>query len=208
SAERAVEGYSSGRRCPAELPFRPARSRASPPGSRFLIGSCFAYLSAGSKPLRAISALDLFDSAFHVEIALGRVCVRPVEYFLEPSYGLGDGHLLAFTPGEDLSHTERLTEKPLNFPSSKDRDFVFRRKFIHAEDCDDVLQVLVALKYLLHSAGDIVMFLTDDIGCQRTGCGGKWVDRRIDPQFRNRSFQHNRGVQVRKGRCGSGIRKI
>jgi hypothetical protein len=42
-----------------------------------------------------------------------------------------------------------------------------RGKFVHAENRDDVLQVLVALQHFLHAAGDRVMLLADDLRRER-----------------------------------------
>ena len=67
-------------------------------------------------------------------------------------------------PGELLGHVEGLGEKPLDLAGARHGELVLVREFVHAEDGDDVLQVLVPLEHLLHGAGRAVVFLTHDLG--------------------------------------------
>jgi hypothetical protein len=86
---------------------------------------------------------------------------------LKPLNGVGDGHLFAGRPGEDLGHRERLAEEPLDLAGAEDDEFVLGRKFVHAENGDDVLQILVALEDALDAAGDLVVFLPTMSGAER-----------------------------------------
>ena len=54
-----------------------------------------------------------------------------------------------------------LTQEPLNLAGAEHHQLVFGAEFVHAKDCDDVLEILIALQNLLHPAGDIVMLFTD-----------------------------------------------
>ena len=89
--------------------------------------------------------LDLFDAAFHVEIAFGHFVVFAVEDFLEAADGVGDLDLLAFPAGKDFRHAEGLAQETLDFAGPKYRELVVGRQFVHAQDGDDVLEVFVSL---------------------------------------------------------------
>ena len=57
------------------------------------------------------------------------------------------------TPGEPVktfSDVERLRQEALDLTRAGHGEFVFFRQFVHAQNGDDVLQVLVALQGLLH----------------------------------------------------------
>ena len=75
------------------------------------------------------------------------------EDFLEAAHGFGHGHLLALAAGEDFGHGEGLAEEALDFAGAGDGRFVLGRKFVHAENGDDVLQILVALQDALARRG-------------------------------------------------------
>ncbi len=82
--------------------------------------------------------------------------------FLEGAHSILAGHILARRSGEHFSHEERLGEELLEFACAVHRLLVFVREFLDTQDCDDVLEVLVALENLLHLVSNIVMLLTDD----------------------------------------------
>ena len=68
-----------------------------------------------------------------------------IEDLFEAANRVGHRNLFSFTSGEDLGHAERLTEKTLNLARPQNRQLVFRREFIHSQNRDDVLKILVTL---------------------------------------------------------------
>src|SRR5690348_13003118 len=114
---------------------------------------------------------DFFDAALHVKVAFGHFVVFAVQDFLEAANGFGNGNLFTGPPREHLRDTEGLAEKALNFARPKHGKFVLGRELVHAENRNDVLQVLVALEDALDTAGHIIMFVADNFGGQ--GAGGR-----------------------------------
>ena len=92
-----------------------------------------------------------------------------IEDFFEAFDGVGHGHLLASAPRKHFGHRERLAQEPLNLAGAEHCELVVGRKLVHAENSDDVLQILVALEDFLDAAGHFVVFLADDVRCQRAG---------------------------------------
>ena len=67
----------------------------------------------------------------------------------ERTNGVLPRSVVAFEAGELLCDVERLRKEPLDFSRPGDQHLVLRAQFVHAENCDDVLQVLVPLQDLL-----------------------------------------------------------
>ena len=103
---------------------------------------------------------------------------------------------------------ERLRKEALDFAGAIDRQFVVRRKLVHAEDGDDILEVLVALEHVLHAPGHLVVLLADDFCGQRLRCRGERVHRRIDAELSDRALEHDRGVEVGERVCRSRVGEI
>ena len=55
----------------------------------------------------------------------------------------------------------------LDLAGARDDQLVLLGQLVHAEDRDDVLEVLVALQDLLDVARDAVVLLADDLGVER-----------------------------------------
>src|SRR5437879_2938004 len=96
------------------------------------------------------------DRAHHVEGLLGQTVVLALEDFFEAAHRLGDRHEAALAAGKTLSHAERLGQESLHLARSRNSLLVVFGQLLHAEDCDDVLQVLVALHDLLHPLRRVV----------------------------------------------------
>src|SRR6266516_3580051 len=94
---------------------------------------------------------DLVDAALHVKIGFGHLVVFAVEDFLETADGVRHRDLFSRPAGEHFGHAEGLAQEPLNFPGAEDADLVVGGKLVHAENRDDVLQVLVALQHALNT---------------------------------------------------------
>src|SRR5689334_8181015 len=107
---------------------------------------------------------DLFDAALHVEVVFGDLVVLAVEDFPESANRVGDGNLFTLAAREHLGDAERLAEKALNLACAKHGELVVRRELVHAEDRDDVLEVLEALENFLDAARHLVVLAPDDLG--------------------------------------------
>ena len=69
-----------------------------------------------------------------------------VDDFLEAADGVGQLDVLARDAGELLGDVERLRKEPLDLAGARHGQLVFVGQFVHAENGDDVLQILVALQ--------------------------------------------------------------
>src|SRR3546814_8854282 len=76
---------------------------------------------------------------------------------------------------------------------------VFFGKLIHAQNGDDVLKRLVALKDFLNLTRRVVMLLADDARLQNSAGAVERVHSGINALFRNRAIEHRRRVQVSEG---------
>ena len=106
------------------------------------------------------------------------------------------------TPGVPVKTSatrERLAEEALDLAGARDQQLVVGGELVHAENGDDVLQILVALQHFLHAARDRVVLLADDVGRERLRGGGEGIDRRIDAQLRDGTLEHDGRVEVREG---------
>src|SRR6202171_3760554 len=120
----------------------------------------------------------LVDGAHHVEGLLGQVVVLAFEDLAEAADRLFQRHVLPGPVGEDLGHEERLRQEALDLARHCHQHFVVLGQLVGAEDGDDVLQLLVALQHLLHAAGDPIVFLPDDVGCEEARERIQRIDRR------------------------------
>src|SRR5579883_3472216 len=118
--------------------------------------------------LRFEALIDLIDAAGHVEERLRHLIELAIKNLAEAANRLFQRHVLAFASGERLGHREGLREETLNLAGARHRQLVLVREFVDAQDGNDILQVFVSLKHLLHAAGDVVVFLTNDLRIQDT----------------------------------------
>ena len=96
----------------------------------------------------------------------------------------------------------------MNLPRAEHGLFVVRRKFVHTENRNNVLQLLVALQYGLHAAGHTVVFFAHDLRRQRQRGGGQRIHRGVNAQLGDGTLQHDGGIQVRKGGGRGGVGQI
>src|SRR4249920_2168282 len=111
---------------------------------------------------RCCSGLDLVDVALEVEGLLRDVIERAREDLLEARDRLLERDQLALGARELRGDEERLAEELLDLARAIDRHAVVLAELVHAENGDDVLQVLVLLERLLDLAGHAVVALADD----------------------------------------------
>ena len=74
----------------------------------------------------------------------------PQRISLEAADSLSDRHILARHTGELLCNMERLREEVLDLTGTGNGQLVLVGQLIHAEDGDDILQILVLLQNGLH----------------------------------------------------------
>lgn len=118
-----------------------------------------------------------FDTADHVERLLRQVIVVAVENALEASDGVLQGNVLARRTGEDFRYEERLGQEALDLTSARHQQLVGFGQFVHAQDRDDVLQLLVALQNILDAASGVVVILADHQRIELARGGVQRVDR-------------------------------
>src|SRR5436190_11649513 len=107
--------------------------------------------------LERLRLLERFlDRADHVERLLGQCVALAVDDHLEALDGVLERHVLAWRAGEVLRDGERLREEALDLARARHRELVLGRELVHAEDGDDVAQLLVALQRRLHGARGVV----------------------------------------------------
>ena len=70
--------------------------------------------------------------------------------------------------GELFRHEERLRQEAFDAAGPGHDQLVFFVEFVDPENRDDVLQFAVPLQDLLHTAGDHVMLLADDLRIEHT----------------------------------------
>jgi hypothetical protein len=70
------------------------------------------------------------------------------------------------------------------------------------------LQIFVTLEHFLDAAGDVVMFLADDLRCERARVRRERIDGGKDSQLSDGTFQHDRRVEVRERRCRRGVGQV
>ena len=114
----------------------------------------------------------------------GKMIPLAVADFLEAADRVGKLRVLARLAGEHLGDEERLRHEPLDSPGTMHDQLVVFGQFVDTQDGNDIAQFFVALKALLHAAGDVVMFLTHVLRVEDTRRRAQWVDRRINPLSR------------------------
>src|SRR5215831_430114 len=89
---------------------------------------------------------DVFDRSGHVEMDLGDVVVLALEDLLKAANRVLERNGAPWAACERLADVEGLREELLDLTRARHRQLVVVGKLVHAEDGDDVLQVLVALQ--------------------------------------------------------------
>src|SRR5918995_4442100 len=140
----------------------------------------------------------LVDRADHVERLLRQLVVLAVDDLLEALDRVLDTHVDARLAGERLRDVHRLREEPLDLPGTLHDELVLVRELVHAEDRDDVLEVLVSLEDLLDACRGVVVLVRDDAARECARRRVERVDRRVDPLLGDRPRQHDERVEVRE----------
>ncbi len=129
----------------------PLRPRASCPSRRLLrwCRPCRRRPPAGDRTCRRTRPLEALDGVRRGSTSLPR------------------------RAGEHFGDEERLRQEALDLAARATRQLVFFRQFVHAQDRDDILQRLVALKHLLHLTGN-------GVGALRRQRAGEHARRRVE----------------------------
>ena len=98
----------------------------------------------------------------HVEGALGERVELARENLLEALDRVLELHEAAATAREHLGHVEGLAHEALGLAGAGHGELVVLGKLVHTKNGNDVLEVLVALKHLLHLVCNHVVLLTHD----------------------------------------------
>src|SRR5581483_162408 len=152
----------------------------------------------------ALSALENhFDRSLQQEGLLRNFVMLAFDDLAEAANRVGDLDVLAFDAGELLGHMERLREKALNLARAADDDLVFFRQLVDAENCDDVLEVLVLLQNRLHAARSVVVLVAEDARVEDLGGRRERIDGGIDAQLRDLARENRRRIEV----CECGRRR-
>src|ERR1700694_1173187 len=135
------------------------------------------------KLLQRLRLFDgLFDAAYHIKRLLRQMIVFAVDDGFEAADRVLERDEFSRRAGEDLGDEKRLRQKALNLPRPRDRKLVLGRELVHAQNGDDVAQLLVALQGLLHASSSRVVLLADDVGIELTRRRIQRVDRGIDAE--------------------------
>src|SRR3546814_585700 len=119
--------------------------------------------------------------------SLGQVVVLAVHDALEAAHRLLDRHEDARRAGEHLGDMERLRQEALDLPGAGDRQLLVLGQLVHAQDRDDVLELLVFLQDALHRAGDVVVLLAQDARIEDAARRIERIDGREDAQIGDRA---------------------
>ena len=101
--------------------------------------------------------------------------------------------------GENLGDVEGLGEETLHLPGARHRQLVFLGELVHAQDGDDVLEVLVALEDRLHLPRNLVVLVAHHPRVQDPRRGVEGIHRRVDAQLRDLPRKHRGGIEMGEG---------
>ena len=138
-------------------------------------------------------------AALHEERLLRVLVELARDKSLERGNGLLELHILALDARELLGHRERLRHEALNSARAAHDELVLFRELVHAEDRDDVLELLVALQNALHVGCYLIVAVADELRVEDSRRRSERIDGGIDAELRDRARQHDRRVEVRKG---------
>jgi len=132
----------------------------------------------------------------------------PFDDFLECLDSILPGNIFSRASRKNLRHKEGLGEEPLNPARPAHNTFVVIGQFVHTQNRNDILKILVFLERFLNGSGHTVMLLPDNHRVKNTGCRIEGIDSGVNAKLRDLARQNNRGIQVGKGCRGSGIRQV
>src|SRR3989338_6015284 len=151
---------------------------------------------------------NFVDTALHVESRLRFVIMFAIEYLSEPLYRVRERDVLSWLSGENFCDEERLREETLHFAGASDDELIFIREFVHAENRDDILEVLVPLQNLLNATRHAIVLRPDDLRIKDNRTRIERIDSRIDRELSERTREHDGRIKMREGRRRRGIGQV
>src|SRR3989344_6650123 len=106
--------------------------------------------------------LNLVNGAFHIKGLLGFVVVFSIKNFSKSLDGLVNRNIFTRDGRKVFGHKHWLGQEPLDLASAGDHDLVFVRQFFDTQNSNNVLQILVALKYSLYTSSYFIVFFTNN----------------------------------------------
>src|SRR3954468_9600001 len=103
------------------------------------------------------------DRPDHVERLLGQGVALAGDDHLEALDGVLERDVFARRAGEVLRHGKGLRQEALDLAGAGYRQLVLGRKLVHAENRDDVAQLLVALQRCLYRTRGVVVVFADHV---------------------------------------------
>ena len=82
--------------------------------------------------------------------------------FTEAADGLLERNILALDAGKLLADSKRLRQEALNLTRTGYGELIVLGQLVHTHDCNDVLQLLIALQHALYLTRYIVVLLTQN----------------------------------------------
>ncbi len=217
-APRGAGGAPEGRRTP---PARSERSprRRSPSGrgpSGVTISSSILFARPVSKVAMAVrtrsaSAPSPWPPRCRRPCrtpAPGASSSLPLTIWSKPSIVFSRSTNFPSLPVNCLGDVERLREEALDLAGAGDDELVVLAELVHAEDGNDVEQILVLLEGLLHPPGDVVVALPEDVGVDHRRGRVERVDGRVDADLGEGAGEHRGRVEVGEGRRGGRVGEV
>src|SRR4029079_14769858 len=103
---------------------------------------------------------------------------------------------------------EGLREELFDLARTRDRGLVVFAELVHAEDRDDVLEVLVLLERLLDLARDVVVLFAENVRVEQRRRGVERIDGRVDALLRDLARKNGRRIEVRERRRRRGVGEV
>src|SRR5882762_1668471 len=145
-----------------------------------------AYPSPPSPFTPSLQRLRLLErflyAANHVERLLGQAVALAVYDHPETLDGLLERNELSRRACEHFRDVERLRQEALYLARTRYRQLVLGGKFIHAQNRDDVAQLLVALQRRLYRTRGVVVVLADNVRVDLTRSRIQRVHCRINAE--------------------------
>lgn len=105
--------------------------------------------------------------------------------YLEAADALLQVYVFTRSTRENFSNMERLAQETLDFTCTSNSQLIIFTKLIHSQNGNDILKILVVLKYFLYTTSSVVVILTQYEWWKHTRCRIQGIDSRINTQLRD-----------------------
>src|SRR5439155_11487348 len=148
------------------------------------------------------------DAALHEERLLRILIEFAGDKPLERGDRLLELHILSLDTSELLGDGERLRHETLNPARSSHDKLVLFGELVHAENRDDVLQLLIPLQNALHIGRYLIVAISDELRVENSGRGSKRIDGGINTELGDRARQYHCRVEVSERSRGRRIGNV